>query len=61
MIMEILEITPTIRELLAKNAVIADIQIASLQNGFTSLYQSASDMVRAGLTRQVEVDRVLGT
>ena len=60
-IMEILEITPTIRELLAKNAVIADIQIASLQNGFTSLIQSASDMVRAGLTRQVEVDRVLGT
>ena len=59
LVMEYLDITPDIRELLARDAQLDTIRKVSEDNGFISMREHAAQLVAAAMTTQTEVDRVL--
>lgn len=59
-VMELLEVTASIKSLLATDADISDIQHASMSAGFLGMREQAMDMVAAGVTSSQEVNRVFG-
>lgn len=59
-LMEILTITPKVRELIAKGASISEIQRAAKRAGMKPLRDMALDRVKNGATTLAELERVLG-
>ena len=59
-IMEVLVMTPELKHMVENRASIADIVVASEQGGFISMHRYARQLVESGITRQSEVERVLG-
>lgn len=58
-IYELLPMTPRIRELIHNRASEAELRKAAMQAGMTFLIQDAQDKIKAGLTTQEEVARVI--